>query len=343
MSQNITRRNHYIPQFYLKNWSLDGKTIRTYSILVSNANVPYWTQQSIKNTAVWNDFYTRVVGNEELDDFEHWFDQEFERPAKPIFDKLINDEKLSKEEIKILSHFVFAQCFRTPAAYLRLTKQNLKIFPDAMNEVCGKLNKVSEHELQRSVSHQSSNSKSIEDVLFPLKISLDQEKSIVEMKTIVGKGFYLHDLKHLLTSTVKVSERLNWQVVHAADGISFPTSDDPVICLNYNSERDYDFGGGWGKKHSNILMPISPKLLLFSKVGVKRKMSGLDYSLAYSKLFREMIIRHAHRYVYADRPQKGMLALNARVVNRDIYEYEQQSIAGWHIENVEAERRLLDC
>ena len=62
MSQNITRRNHYIPQFYLKNWSLDGKTIRTYSILVSNANVPYWTQQSIKNTAVWNDFYTRVVG-----------------------------------------------------------------------------------------------------------------------------------------------------------------------------------------------------------------------------------------------------------------------------------------
>ena len=90
-------------------------------------------------------------------------------------------------------------------------------------------------------------------------------------------------------------------------------------------------------------MPISPKLLLFSKVGVKRKMSGLDYSLAYSKLFREMIIRHAHRYVYADRPQKGMLALNARVVNRDIYEYEQQSIAGWHIENVEAERKLSGC
>lgn len=198
MSQNITRRNHYIPQFYLKNWSLDGKTIRTYSILVSNANVPYWTQQSIKNTAVWNDFYTRVVGNEELDDFEHWFDQEFERPAKPIFDKLINDKRLSKEEIRTLSHFVFAQYLRTPAAYLRLTKQNLKILPDVMNEVCGKLNKASAHELQRSISHQSAASKSTEDVLFPLKILLDREKSIVEMKTIVGQGFYLHDLKHYL-------------------------------------------------------------------------------------------------------------------------------------------------
>lgn len=45
-------------------------------------------------------------------------------------------------------------------------------------------------------------------------------------------------------------------------------------------------------------------------------------------------------FVYADRPQKGMLALNARIVNRDIYEYEQQSIAEWHRENVEAERNL---
>ena len=84
MNQNISHRNHYIPQFYLKNWSSDGRTIQTYSILVSNENVPYWTKQSIKNTAVWNDFYTRVVGVEELDDFEHWFDREFESPAKPI-------------------------------------------------------------------------------------------------------------------------------------------------------------------------------------------------------------------------------------------------------------------
>lgn len=43
MNQNISHRNHYIPQFYLKNWSPDGRTIQTYSILVSNENVPYWT------------------------------------------------------------------------------------------------------------------------------------------------------------------------------------------------------------------------------------------------------------------------------------------------------------
>ena len=42
----------------------------------------------------------------------------------------------------------------------------------------------------------------------------------------------------------------------------------------------------------------------------------------------------------ADRPQRGMLALNARVVDRDMYEREQRSIAGWHAENIRAERNL---
>ena len=82
-------------RFYLKNWSLDGKTIQTYSILVSNSKVPYWTQQSIKNSAVWSDFYTRIEGDKEIDDFEHWFDREFETPAKPVFDKLLNGQKIS--------------------------------------------------------------------------------------------------------------------------------------------------------------------------------------------------------------------------------------------------------
>lgn len=166
---------------------------------------------------------------------------------------------------------------------------------------------------------------------------LDKFANDSSVKTICG---FMDTFKHLLTSTVRVSERLNWQVLHASDDVSFPTSDDPVICLNYNNERDYDFDGGWGIKHGNILMPISPKLLLFSEIGEKGSYPDLDYSPMYSKLFREMIIRHAHRYVYAEHPQKGMLALNARVVNRDWYEAEKHDMAGWHIENIKAEANL---
>jgi hypothetical protein len=63
-----------------------------------------------------------------------------------------------------------------------------------------------------------------------------------------------------------ISKRKWWNVIHAAVGIYFPTSDDPVICLNYNSESEYDFKGGWGKKNGNIIMPISPKQLLITQI-----------------------------------------------------------------------------
>ena len=338
MTQSITHRNQYIPRFYLKNWSLDGKTIQTYSILVSNSKVPYWTQQSIKNSAVWNDFYTRTEGDKEVDDFEHWFDRKFETPVKPVFDKLLNDQKISREESIILSHFVFAQYVRTPAAYLRLAEQSRQAFPKIIEDTVSRLNKVAKNMQKGYPAPHIPDS--IRNQLWPIKVVVDKENSMVEIKTIVGRGLYLHNLKRLLSSTLKVAECHDWKILHASEDISFPTSDDPVICMNYRNEHDYDFNGGWGRENCNILMPLSPRLILFAQVGSNGPYTDLDFSPRYSQLFRRMIIQHAHRYVYSDRPQKGMLELNARVVNRDLYEKEKQGMAGWHIEQIQAEQSL---
>lgn len=338
MECNITRRNHYIPRFYLKNWSLDGRTIHTYSILVSNAKVPYWTQQSIKNTAIWNDFYTRLEGGKEIDDFEHWFNREFEAPSKPIFVKLLSGQKISREESIILSHFVFAQYVRTPAAYIRMSEQSAQLFPKMIDETVSKLNKEAQRIKRGGLSPQLKNV--TKDNLFPMRVNVDKENSAVEIIAIVGRGLYLHNLKRLLTSTLKVVEHHDWQVIHASEDVSFPTSDDPVICMNYRNEYDYDFNGGWGRKKCNIIMPLSPHSILFTQVGERGPYNGLNYSPKYSQLFRRMIIQHAHRYVYAERPQRGMLELNVRIVNRDLYEREKQRVAGWHIEQIRAEQNL---
>lgn len=337
MECNISRRNHYIPRFYLKNWSLDGKTIYTYNILVPNAKVPYWTQQSIKNSAIWNDFYTRLAGKKEMDDFEHWFDREFEAPSKPIFDKLLSGQKISREESVILSHFVFAQYVRTPAAYIRITKQNMQLFPKVIDETALKINK-NVQKIKNDFSPQSKNS--TEDNLFPMKANLNKQNSTIKIEAIIGRGSYLHNLRHFLTSTLKKVEHHDWQVIHASEDVSFPTSDDPVICMNYRNEHDYDFNGGWRRKKCNIIMPLSPHSILFTQVGERGPYNDLNYSPKYSRLFRRMIIQHAHRYVYAERPQRGMLELNARIVNRDLYEREKQHMDEWHIEQIRAEHEL---
>lgn len=116
MSANqITHNNHFIPQFYLKNWSQDGISIFAYSLLVPDSRIPYWNRRKIKSTAVWNDFYSRNEGQREIDDFEKWFDREFESPVKMVFNNLLKGQNLYKDESKKLSRFVGAQYLRTPA------------------------------------------------------------------------------------------------------------------------------------------------------------------------------------------------------------------------------------
>ena len=336
-ASNITHNNHYVPRFYLKNWSDDGKTIYTYSLLVANKDVPYWQRKSIKNVAVWYDLYTRRVNQQEIDDFEAWFDHEFESPAKPIFDKLLNNGKITKAESIIVSRFVAAQHIRTPAKLNEMLAWGKKEIPHVIESTLSKMNR----ELANGRIHRRMQPPTESDELLTIKINYDEEQALVHVNSVVGKSMYLYFVKHLLTNTVEYMHNHCWHVVHAAKGISFPTSDDPVICLNYRNENDYDFNGGWGLKHGIILMPISPDKLLFTQIGDKGPYDLLSCSPHWSSLFRKMIIQHAHRAVFADKPQKGMLAINPRIVNNALYYEEQQSIANWHENHMSAEEALM--
>lgn len=330
----ITHKNHYVPQFYLKNWSQDGKKIWVYSLLVPHHKIPYWHEKSIEYTACWNDFYTRCNGGQETDEFEKWFNAEFETPTEPIIKKLIQGKAISKQEQIILTHYIMAQDIRVPARVnfvLDSAKRALSKYLDSFS-----FENVKKEDI---INYSNRNE---HDDLLPINIHIDREKSEIEMKTFVGKNVYLYALRFLLTSTVKKVEHYKWHVIHAAEGVSFPTSDDPVIKLNYTSKDDYDFKGGWGKKHGNIIMPISPKCLLFTEIGTKFKTPIFDCSREWSEYFRKIIIEHAHRFVYADSRQRGMLSINPRRVNKKLYQEEQNTMAGWHEYNSKAEREILE-
>lgn len=336
----ITHSNHYVPQFYLKNWSQDGINIFVYSLLVSDSRIPYWSCKNIKSTAVWNDFYTRNEGQKAIDDFEKWFDKEFESPAKNVIDSLKNNHNLNKDESEVISRFVASQHLRTPARLNDILTLGRSLMPRTLDDVLHRVSK----QLRENPDIMNTQPKTSEETeLLPIKISLDsidEDTSKVKVESYVGKGYYLFALKHLLTKSVKAMYKHKWHVIHSSDDISFPTSDDPVICMNYNSEREYDFRGGWDKNNGNIIMPISPTQILVTEIGSKMSFAQLDYSAYWSQFFRKIIIEHAYRYVYAIKPQKGMLAINPRIVNATIYEAEKDVMAGWHDEQMNAEAQL---
>ncbi|MHB1314803.1 MAG: DUF4238 domain-containing protein [Christensenellales bacterium] len=288
----ITHKNHYIPRSYLKNWSSDGKKVSVYSILVPNIKVPLWEDKSISNIAYVEDFYTLNVLGEEFDNIEKWLNTEFETPMQPVMEKIKNERRLTAEDWIILNKFVTAQYIRTPAHFYKLLQQWEKKMPDVIQKVLDKTIKVLEK--QGAVSDSKTIDENIKPL--PIKVNIDNENDTVTVKAIVGKELFLFELEHILKETVKILPKHQWHIIHPPDGLEWPTSDDPVIFLNFTNANDYDFDGGWNRKNGEILFPLTPKHLLYTQACNKRKTTPFEQSCEFSKLFIKLIVEHAHRY-----------------------------------------------
>jgi len=154
---------------------------------------------------------------------------------------------------------------------------------------------------------------------------------------LVGRGMWLYGIKHILSNTINVLLQHKWSILHTAPGVELVTSDDPVICLNYNGIESYDFGGGWGYKGSEIIFPLSPQHILYTKVGDKKPFKKeLTYEL--SILLQRMIVEHAHRWIFAKEPLKEIEMLRPRKVDAITFKHESEIWKNWHDEQSNAEK-----
>ncbi|HAB60101.1 MAG TPA: hypothetical protein DCE48_05230, partial [Lachnospiraceae bacterium] len=109
------------------------------------------------------------------------------------------------------------------------------------------------------------------DELIPIKYtdigSSEEGYKNIKVESIEGKSTWLWAIQHLLDEPLKILHQHKWSIISCDE--EMPTSDDPVICLNYYGHNDYNFNGGWNQKGTEILCPISPHKILYTQVGIK--------------------------------------------------------------------------
>lgn len=336
----LSRDNHYVPQMYLKAWANENK-IWAYSLLVSDPKVPHWKKESIKNTAFRKDLYTNIGNNNnESDTIEHFLDKNFESPAMIPLKKAIEGSSLSKDDLIILSRFVASQCVRTPAWYIKNLKQWGNTLPQIFEDT---LNKLANEMSNMDINDIKLNKSSINTNYFPLKVTrtgkVVDDKELIEVNSYIGKSMWFFAINHILTKTCTLLNKHNWRVITAAPGISWPTSDDPVICLNFYNNNNYDFNGGWDNEGSEIILPISPTKILYTQVGKDCRLKQFD--LKTSHLIKKLIIEHAHRKIYCNSPQKNMRNLRERVEDPLIFKEEETMLKNWYSTYVETESEFI--
>src|SRR5512139_2993363 len=91
----VTHDNHFVPQSYLKRWSVDEHRVWCYRILVPNTEMPEWESRSVRGIAFQRDLYTSLAGGQETDDFERWLEAEVETPAQEAIERAIHGDTLT--------------------------------------------------------------------------------------------------------------------------------------------------------------------------------------------------------------------------------------------------------
>ncbi|MFK4135305.1 DUF4238 domain-containing protein [Pseudomonas luteola] len=335
----LRKDNHYVPKLYLRQWAHDG-LIPTYRLLVPNENVPLWKKQSLKGIAFHQHLYTYLAGQEETDEFERWLDSEFESPAEEAIRRVVQEDRMSPEHWRKLIRFAVALDVRTPARLRQFILRQNKSLPALMESSIRSSIQYLETAVRRSELIPGPTDES--DTLPIFKISIEpiaDGGGQVKAETTVGRRLWIWQMKHLLTKMLGRLPAHRWTVLHAPVGMSWPTSDNPLIRLNFWDSKDYNFGGGWGVKNGDILLPLSPRHLLYTCIGNKVWPRGTTPDAKTVQLMRRIIIEHADRYVFSSEPGDVHL-IRPRLVCPSTYKKEQAFWQRWHHEQCQAEKEL---
>ncbi|MBX2990386.1 MAG: DUF4238 domain-containing protein [Bacteroidetes bacterium] len=337
----MRRNNHYVPEMYLKRWSVDGQRVWIYRLLVPSQNVPDWKLQSIRGIAYHRFLYVKIAAGGETDEFERWLEKEYETPAAEALELATTGRRLTRQHWMHLIRFVGAQDVRTPARLYENMLRWRRDVPNTLDEILRDLpEKIADAKRKGRPLKPEANPFPIPPIKVSKEVHPGGEKIRLKAELNVGREFWLWQMRHLLKGIAKVLLQHKWKILTAPDNVEWVTSDDPVIRLNYASPKQYDFKGGWGSKGTEIFLPLSPKHLIYTQIGKRPNLQGEIHPDA-AKLFQKLIVEHAHRMLIGKTIDQQVPLLRGRTVDQVAFAHERGEWEKWHREQSEAEREQV--
>jgi hypothetical protein len=329
------RDNHYVPRMYLKQWATDNQRLWVYRILVSHDGVPHWKAEAPRAVAYQSHLYTRYASGAESDEIEKWLHREFEAPAVEPFRKATSDLRMSGQDWRKLARFVVVQDLRTPARFLDMKRRLEATLPGIMDQAL--------RDVISSLEKSLRDGSSLPDLKVepadggpPMRVIQKHEPNQpfgeIGVEMVIGRDLWLHEMKRLLTKVATKATEHKWTILHPPKDLTWFTSDDPVVRLNFTSLTQYDFDGGWGSPGTEIIMPLSPNHLLYTQIGKSPPRRGTRMPVPLAELTRRLIARHAHRSIFSSEKNPEVPILRPRVVDASMFDDERQQWMRWHDE-----------
>ena len=223
------KNQHYVPQFYQRNFSNDGKTT---GVFVFGTN-KYISASAIKNQASADYFYSKNIKIEGAISKLEGFANE---AINCVLDNP-KDCKLSDRNKDALYVFVIIQLGRTLSQTKKLEAAIDALSKETLRKIVGIDRESGRNEYKELT----------DDVLNSVKIGLTEPGLFA-----IGN----------FAKIVKICRDLKYKVIINRTAIPFVTSDNPVCINNQFLDKMKEDTNGLGQRGLQLLMPLSPMVAI---------------------------------------------------------------------------------
>jgi hypothetical protein len=226
--------DHYLPQFYLKGFSLnEGKRIWVYD---KKENRKYPTQ--VRSTANETGFYSTESGSTKV---EQYLANSIENLANPVLAKIRNRQEITQQDKHLLSDYIVTMMKRVPQSK-EIQKRRAPIVAEKVQA-----------ELSASFAAMYAEREGSHELVQTLEI---ESKEILDRYVNdFPKDVWLKTIPPEMTPRLVYCFRtMTWVFLVSDDGPVFLTCDDPVCFFR---------GMGIGKPESEVTFPISSDIALW--------------------------------------------------------------------------------
>jgi hypothetical protein len=290
--------------------------------VVPHEKYPLWRLAPLREACARRNLYESDLPGYARDHFEAWFNRDVEMPAYAALDRLEGGQSPRKVDIEALVRFAVAQDLRTEKDWQRFELWEEQAIP-----------KLMESAVRRALRKRSLSAPPPDKARSPApadearairtKITRPPEGGI-RVETFVGSGrtAWVQRTKRMVREYTPRVARERWHIIRPCEGRTWPTCDHPLV--RFEERQGYAIHGtGWFRKHTEVFLPLSPHLALYSKTGSKAPVPSIT-SAARTHVLVNLLVGHAHRSVFSDRPgNKWVEWEGRRYVDREEFD------SGW--------------
>lgn len=297
---NIPTRNHYIPQFYLRNFSQDKENV--YRLDKTNSEIQ---RLPIPVVGFQKNLYTYLTKSGKRKSLEQMFSQ-MEGLAANAIDKLRSRKQLTIQERSDLSMFLGSQMVRTPA----YQKQMLSAHQELATKRLRISLKMTPPERIQQILKERGESVSIEKAKDLIDFGTNEDRSTVHFD--YPPGYWIKNMLTLTLELYPIFEICNWEVRHSVTSFGFLTSDHPFMLIPGEKPHPF-YGVGLLTPKAKKVIPLAADMCLVAHEPSENPI--IVHTEADKDFFRKVnkwTVRNAEKYVFS--PAMGKIE---KIVKQD--------------------------